>query len=952
MAEKAVKKADKKRENASQGVGEETAQPDTVESMLPASQAGSGIRPPTQVLVGPNAYGDAPPERQSKGVDAATEFANPCETDPPAIDSTLATPTPEITSLLIRKIAEANKLDASSSGHRAGGAQSSDASAPKRKRRLIKHCFMTGKQCIFSSQIAEDASSDINKDNLGLFVVMPFGPNLKTFYEWCLKPCLMHDYGLPEETIHRADEVREIGYIVCEKICRQIQESDLVLVDVSLRNSNVFYEIGLAYGLERPVVLMRNSDTPDRVLCDSRIRQCLNLDNQPGEADLVLEYNGVRPLNPRDIEGHQLHKYVRPTAVSRSMAKRLDITVLVTSEIGEHAGQQRRNDIHLNLTDVMRGAVTVAMTEIRQNVAPTEKRDESTYGACGTTSARHNGKQDPWRKIVASLVARDGGNRRSDWDEFSEANVVYANGIGGFGAIAERLQSSFCTIIDVSGSDPVAYFWLGYCHARGLTAIPVFRNVVEPDEKARTPWCPAYGVRAAQQAASQASGNGNGSGSGDSQAGASAKPPATDAAQADDAGVDPVTKLAFDIRALWYAEYDDSQPYIFKTKIRETLEHLLARDLPDRQKRAFWDRFPQESKLKLFTGAIHSDDLKREMIGDWDLRTASELLAYLPSVREATQLEFVPPLHSPDEVYRSKGDIDKNEFLKKYCSALQDHLRGCNAIVIASSDVNPVTEFLLHKLYEVRNTEPFHDFGEPQDKTLPVFWEEADFDGYVLMKRLEREPSEFKRLFCRNRDIAPTQPPKDGMDPKEMLRRGFAMHHRRSVDMTEEQLFSQYVPQSGQEAPFWLLGHLVVARNPFSTQNIVVILNGVSGPATFGLAQMLTGGRGMQQEEEREQNGRSRAQDEDDRNTLSEQWLEMINLALDRELGNSDSGGIEAIVGVKVVSAAAGAERDYTRRTSLDKREVTKWEFVHPPAAVRKRQVISGLQSATPRSDS
>ena len=38
-----------------------------------------------------------------------------------------------------------------------------------------------------------------------------------------------------------------------------------------------------------------------------------------------------------------------------------------------------------------------------------------------------------------------------------------------------------------------------------------------------------------------------------------------------------------------------------------------------------------------------------------------------------------------------------------------------------------------------------------------------------------------------------------------------------------------------------LLGQLVVAKNPFADKKWIVIISGISGPATLGIAQMLTG---------------------------------------------------------------------------------------------------------------
>jgi len=107
----------------------------------------------------------------------------------------------------------------------------------------------------------------------------------------------------------RADEVHDIGYIVCEKICRKIQESDLVLAEISLKNQNVFYEIGLAYGLERPIVFMRNAKVIEDVLKDSCLKQSINFTSEPSNDLKNSEYPNVEALS-YDIEKYQLHRYI------------------------------------------------------------------------------------------------------------------------------------------------------------------------------------------------------------------------------------------------------------------------------------------------------------------------------------------------------------------------------------------------------------------------------------------------------------------------------------------------------------------------------------------------------------------------------------------------------------------------------------------------------------------
>jgi hypothetical protein len=741
------------------------------------------------------------------------------------------------------------------------------------RRHIMKRCFMTGKQCIFSAYITEyqnnikqtkeskslpDQVDPVGaqhqpRDDLSsvnVFTIMPFTPHLETFYRWSLSPYLIEGYEIPERNVRRADEVRDVGYIVCEKICRMIQEADLVVADISINNSNVFYEIGLTFGLERPFALIRANRADDEVVVDPRIRQSLNMTNSKDQKDPILLYPGVGALDLR-IEDHRLHKYVQRPPTIHPSARYLRISILKIPANSSHDNQQSsvkssivtisggKQDIPLDFTDVLKGGVGVAMAEIRSDVK------ESKLG------------NEPWVQVVKQI---DDVN----WFQFSQAITVEVNGKGGFDAVAASLESSFATIIDVSNSDPVAYFWLGYCHARGLNAIPVFRT--------ESGSCKEDISQTAEKA----------------------------------------ERLAFDIHALWYAEYDESKPYEFKTKIREIIEHLLQRDLPDRQKRAFWDRFPAEKKIKVFTGAIHISDLNREMIGDWDLRTVSELFSYLPAVREAMAIELVTPIYSPEQAYKRYSKTSNAElimqktngkemsevFLAEYRQHISDQLKGVNAIVIASPDVNPITEYLLHATYAVgRPTEAFDQAKSPS------------FEGFVVVKQLmdsasKKHAVESPRLFyteAKAEDFAGAFP-----NPEEIKNlRGFGVHAQTKLFMEDPNLFQEYFSQDECKDEFFLLGQLVIARYPKTKEgNLIVLLNGVSGPATFALAQILTGG-GVRASHEM--------------NAKSEKLLERINKLLD----NPNCLGVEAIVKVKIVPAEG-----WEKQTYLDSRQVKGWDFL------------------------
>ncbi len=81
------------------------------------------------------------------------------------------------------------------------------------------------------------------------FVMMPFGPYFDSYYQKIYVPAIK-DAGF--EPV-RADELFTTGSVV-EQIWEQIEKSKLLLADLSGKNPNVFYELGLAHAARKPVV--------------------------------------------------------------------------------------------------------------------------------------------------------------------------------------------------------------------------------------------------------------------------------------------------------------------------------------------------------------------------------------------------------------------------------------------------------------------------------------------------------------------------------------------------------------------------------------------------------------------------------------------------------------------------------------------------------------------------
>jgi len=81
------------------------------------------------------------------------------------------------------------------------------------------------------------------------FVMMPYGPWFDKYYQEIYIPAI-REAGF--EPI-RADELFSSGSVV-EQVWEQIQKAKVMLADLTDKNANVFYELGLAHAVKKPVV--------------------------------------------------------------------------------------------------------------------------------------------------------------------------------------------------------------------------------------------------------------------------------------------------------------------------------------------------------------------------------------------------------------------------------------------------------------------------------------------------------------------------------------------------------------------------------------------------------------------------------------------------------------------------------------------------------------------------
>ena len=112
------------------------------------------------------------------------------------------------------------------------------------------------------------------------FVIMPFTNKLNPIYESIIKPVLKNLKYSPL----RADEIFSSKSIV-DDICTNIKKAKFLIADLTDRNPNVFYELGLAHAADKEVILL--TQNLEDIPFDLRpLRMIVYKDSIPG-ADLL-----------------------------------------------------------------------------------------------------------------------------------------------------------------------------------------------------------------------------------------------------------------------------------------------------------------------------------------------------------------------------------------------------------------------------------------------------------------------------------------------------------------------------------------------------------------------------------------------------------------------------------------------------------------------------------------
>lgn len=92
-------------------------------------------------------------------------------------------------------------------------------------------------------------------DGTSCFVMQPFEGHLGTYYETIFKPAIKQAGLTP---VRADDDIFATGKIM-DQVWRGIRQATVLVAELTSKNPNVYYELGLAHALEKPVILVSSN---------------------------------------------------------------------------------------------------------------------------------------------------------------------------------------------------------------------------------------------------------------------------------------------------------------------------------------------------------------------------------------------------------------------------------------------------------------------------------------------------------------------------------------------------------------------------------------------------------------------------------------------------------------------------------------------------------------------
>lgn len=228
----------------------------------------------------------------------------------------------------------------------------------------------------------DEKDPTVDQENEGgiCFVIMPFGGWFNKYYRDIYKPAIT-DAGLEPK---RADDLYRPSPIV-KDIWQFTKTSKVLLADLTHRNPNVFYELGLAHAIKKPVILVTE-----------------NLDDVPFDLKglRIIEYD-KNESNWGEILKLKITKAIKETVASPT--KSIAAAFMDESDLEERAVSkdekqilELQQDVEMLKRQLISGTTTTT-TVTRQPIPIPSIAGAMYYGKSGGghTTIRHSAGLDP-----------------------------------------------------------------------------------------------------------------------------------------------------------------------------------------------------------------------------------------------------------------------------------------------------------------------------------------------------------------------------------------------------------------------------------------------------------------------------------------------------------------------------------------------------------------------------
>ncbi|ELS8947889.1 hypothetical protein K6U18_03580 [Vibrio fluvialis] len=188
------------------------------------------------------------------------------------------------------------------------------------------------------------------------FVIMPFAEPFETYYKRIIKPAIDENdlYTARGDSLFRSTHIMD-------DIWNSIKDATLVVAELTGKNPNVYYELGLAHALKKPAILIASNI--DDVPFDLRPLRVLVYDkNDPDWGTLLKENisNAIKETlaSPTEAIPHTFREYEVPkTPEEVTLSDRLSILenhvseLIVESFSNTYDESPKETDLNFSLGD-------------------------------------------------------------------------------------------------------------------------------------------------------------------------------------------------------------------------------------------------------------------------------------------------------------------------------------------------------------------------------------------------------------------------------------------------------------------------------------------------------------------------------------------------------------------------------------------------------------------------